>query len=403
MEKRNKFLVITLFVATMIFCSGCGKNADSEPKDKLDKVNDKVSELDAEDEKKKELSFRVGSEGAIVTGYEGEAEDLEIPAVYEGEPVVEIASNAFKGCNTIKSLTIPPSVKKIGNNVLDEATGIVIQGYDNTAAEFLVYTISGLTFESMGTNKQKAGSVKIWDAEGAHYTTLRIGEKPDAENMQGVSFEEKDGESVLRLENASIGTLEVDEYASLVIELAEGSVNHIEGQRGRNGIISNGAVTIIGAGSLYVKGSDYYSAQGIGYGILVLGDLAIENEAEVSVKAGAGEDTVNIGIYVFCGNLIVSDAKLEAMAGESESAAPGILVESFFGKEGDEGKILLEKASVTGGGNIVPYFAIFYDRMTGGTEQRERGSCISGGDSVTWTEEGVYLGASSHVVIDNGR
>lgn len=384
-KKRNKFFIIALLVATMVFCSGCGKNADSKPKDNLDKANGKVSELDAGDEKKKELSFRMGSEGAIVTKYEGEAEDLEIPKVYEGEPVVEIAPNAFKGCNTIKSLTIPPSVKKIGSNVLDEATGIIIRGYDNTAAQFLTYSISGLTFESMGANKQKARSVKIWDTEGAHYTTLWIGEKSNAENIQGVSFEEKDGESVLRLENASIGTLEVDEYASLVIELAEGSVNHIEGLRGRNGIISNGAVTVIGAGSLYVKGSDYYSAQGTGYGIYVVGDLTIENAAAVSVKAGTGKDTVNIGVYVFCGNLIVSDAKLEALAEGSKSTAPGVLVESFFGREGDDGKILLEKASVTGGGDIVPYIAVFYDGMTGETEKRESGSCISSGESVTWT------------------
>lgn len=403
MGKRNQVFLVVLLVMAVAFCSGCGKDSGKETKDKVEKGNEKAAELEKEEEKNKIFEFRTGQEGAVLTKYNGEEAEVEIPAEYEGEPVVEIASNVFKGCEKMKSLTIPPSIKKIGNNILDEASGVVIRGYDNTAAQFLAYTISGLQFESLGANKQKARSIKIWDAEGAHYTTLFLGEKPEEDSLKGVSFQEKDGKSVLRLENANIGSLEIDEYASLVIELAEGSVNHIEGQRGRNGMHANGAVTITGAGSLYVKGSDYYSAQGTGYGIYVLGDLAIENEAAVSVKAGTGKDTVNIGVYVVAGNLVVVDAKLEATAGESVSTAPGVFVESFYGREEGDGKILLENASVTGGGNIVPYIAVFYDAETGGTKEMERGSSISGEESVAWTGEDAYLGASSHVVIDNGR
>lgn len=403
MGRKTRLLAVILLAVLAIFAAGCGKDKDEKTKDKVKDANEKAAELEKEDEKSQAFEFRTGSEGAILTKYSGEDEDVEIPAEYEGQPVVEIASNVFKGCENMRSLTIPPSIKKLGNTILDEATGIVIRGYDNTAAQFLAYTISGLQFESMGVNKQKAQSVKIWDAEGAHYTTLCIGESSDEDSVEGVSFEEKSGESVLRLENANIGSLEVDEYASLVVELAEGSVNHIEGQRGRKGINSNGAVTITGAGSLYVTGSDYYSMQEAGYGMYVLGNLTIEKEANVSVKAGAGKSTVNIGVYVFGGNLIISDAKLDAAVEESVSTAPGVLVESFYGREESEGKILLEKAVVTGGGNVVPYMAVFYEEATGGTREMERGSSISGEKSVMWTGEDAYAGASAHVVIDNGR
>ena len=402
--KRNKFFVVCLLVVAAVFFSGCGEDTDSKTKDKIDKANEKVEELDEEAEKDKIFEFRIEEEGAVLTKYSGEDEDVEIPAVYEGEPVIKISSNVFKGCKEMKSLTIPPTIKEFGNNILDEATGIVIRGYENTAAEFLAYTISGLQFESLGKNKQKAGSVKIFDLEGIHYTTLYLGDEPDKDFLEGVSFQEKDGESVLRLENASIGTLVVDEYASLVIELAEGSVNHIDGQRGRDGISSQGAVTITGGGALYVN----YSVQNggnrqQGYGINVSGNLTIEKEAAVYVKAGSSESTVNIGVRVLGGNLTVSDAKLEAEAGESVSTAPGILVEAFFGRSENGGKILLQEASVTGGGSVVPYMGVYYDETTSGTREAERGSSISGEKAVTWTDEDAYSGASGHVIIDNGR
>lgn len=403
-EKGNKFFVVCLLVVAAVIFSGCGEDTDSKTKDKIDKANEKVEELDEEAEKDKIFEFRIEEEGAVLMKYNGEEEDVEIPAVYEGEPVIKISSNVFKGCKEMKSLTIPPTIKEFGNNILDEATGIVIRGYENTAAEFLVYTISGLQFESLGKNKQRAGSVKIFDLEGVHCTTLFPGDVPNKDFLEGVSFQEKDGESVLRLENASIGTLVVDEYASLVIELAEGSVNHIDGQRGRDGISSQGAVTITGGGALYVN----YSVQNggnrqQGYGISVSGNLTIEKEAAVYAKAGSSESDVNIGIRVFGGNLVISDAKLEAEAGESVSTAPGILVEAFFGRSENGGKILLQEASVTGGGSIVPYMGTYYDETTGGTREAERGSSISGEKAVMWTDEDAYSGASGHVIIDNGR
>ena len=399
------FFIVSLLVAAAVFFSGCGGDTDSETKDKIDKANDKAAELDEEAEKDKIFEFRMEEEGAVLTKYNGEEEDVEIPAVYKGEPVIKISSNVFKGCKEMKSLTIPPSIKEMGNNILDEATGIVIRGYENTAAEFLAYTISGLQFESLGENKQKAGSVKIFDLEGVHYTTLFLGDETNKDFLEGVSFQEKNGESVLRLENASIGSLVVDEYASLVIELAEGSVNHIDSQRGRNGISSQGAVTITGAGALYVNYSvqDGGNRKQIGYGIDVSGNLTIEKAAAVYVKAGSSESDVNIGVHVFGGNLTVSDAKLEAEAGQSVSTAPGILVEAFFGRSENGGKILLQEASVTGGGSIVPYMGTYYDESTGGTREAERGSSISGEKAVTWTDEDAYQGASGHVIIDNGR
>lgn len=51
-----------------------------------------------------------------VSGYTGTPVDVVIPVEYEGKPVTFIADSAFDFCKTIKTLTIPNSVKSIGQS-----------------------------------------------------------------------------------------------------------------------------------------------------------------------------------------------------------------------------------------------------------------------------------------------
>ena len=52
-------------------------------------------------------------ENGVVISYSGSQTDVVIPSVYQGEPVTEIASNAFKE-SKIQSVTIPSSITDIG-------------------------------------------------------------------------------------------------------------------------------------------------------------------------------------------------------------------------------------------------------------------------------------------------
>ncbi|MBQ8854476.1 MAG: leucine-rich repeat protein, partial [Alistipes sp.] len=57
-------------------------------------------------------------DGYIVTDCDETAADiLEIPAVYQGLPVVAIGDNAFQNCSGLKEITIPDSISAIGNSV----------------------------------------------------------------------------------------------------------------------------------------------------------------------------------------------------------------------------------------------------------------------------------------------
>lgn len=124
---------------------------------------------------------------------------------------------------------------------------------------------------------------------------------------------------MLVLDNCDIGCVEVGEFASLTIEVKEGTTNYITGARGRDGIYVNGNLTITGAGNLNVYGSDNYSVRegdfgSVGYGMSVYGTLTLENHVQVMVKAGESSAKVMIEIIIDSGNLHVNKSKLEVHA-----------------------------------------------------------------------------------------
>lgn len=65
---------------------------------------------------KTSLKYTLSDDGTyyIVTGFESLNENLVISETYQGKPVLEIADSCFSHQQTIKSVTIPQSVKKIG-------------------------------------------------------------------------------------------------------------------------------------------------------------------------------------------------------------------------------------------------------------------------------------------------
>ena len=68
------------------------------------------------------LRYLVGEDSVTILEYNGTNENLEIPAQIDGRPVVEIVSKAFYRNKTIRSVSVPGTVKHIGDSAFFEST-----------------------------------------------------------------------------------------------------------------------------------------------------------------------------------------------------------------------------------------------------------------------------------------
>ena len=63
-----------------------------------------------------ELIYTIINGRAVITGFRGEPEFLEIPQYIESCKVTEIKLGAFYGCSSLKRIALPPTLEKIGEN-----------------------------------------------------------------------------------------------------------------------------------------------------------------------------------------------------------------------------------------------------------------------------------------------
>ena len=116
-----------------------GENPDDNP-GKIDTpdIPDTPDTPDSPDNPQREgFTYRVDPDGnAIITGYIGDAENLEIPEEIDGYPVKGIDDGAFKDKDGLKGMIIPKNVDSIGDDAFDGlGDDFTIYGYIGTEAE----------------------------------------------------------------------------------------------------------------------------------------------------------------------------------------------------------------------------------------------------------------------------
>lgn len=72
--------------------------------------------LSAGSTEKAEYTYTIIDNKATITGFSGEPVFVDIPDIIEGCRVTEIRDNAFYECSTLRNITIPDTVEKIGHH-----------------------------------------------------------------------------------------------------------------------------------------------------------------------------------------------------------------------------------------------------------------------------------------------
>lgn len=71
-----------------------------------------------------DLEYTIIDGRATVTGYTGEPENLDIPSELDGAPVVEIRDNAFYKCTSLKTISLPADLEKMGHHCFYGCTSL---------------------------------------------------------------------------------------------------------------------------------------------------------------------------------------------------------------------------------------------------------------------------------------
>ncbi len=357
MKKVSRIFLMALLVMAVCL-AGCGKEKEkkeenAELKEKLEKANEK-----AEEEFSDEFAYEEVEHGIAITEYKGAGGDLEIPEEINGQPVVVIRASTFKDASILDSLTIPICVQNIAWNTLPEGSSVKIRGYRHSMG--IDYAMGrGLEYEILGENDAQASYVLVYDKTGGKSVTIEPGKEASEDFAKGISMRQENGESILTLNGCNVGSIEVEEYAALTIELAEGSENMLSAERGKDAISTYGNLTIRGNGTLYANGSDYYKKNDgngwVGDGIYVYGNLAIKEHANVQAKCGTAKTMGGLGVRVHSGNITVDGSKLYAYAPVAGVGGTGLIAWDDGTKTC--GQIILNGCQVTEGGQIA-YFDI---------------------------------------------
>ncbi|MCR5795892.1 MAG: leucine-rich repeat protein [Solobacterium sp.] len=85
---------------------------------------EETTEAEAAADVNGDYEYSVNAAGITITGYTGSGEEVVIPSEIDGMPVKGIGGSAFRGCSSVKRITIPEGVTNIGDYAFCECSSL---------------------------------------------------------------------------------------------------------------------------------------------------------------------------------------------------------------------------------------------------------------------------------------
>ena len=135
MKKSTFFILVILTCLTAVFLSSCSDSLNSETQDNSPSQisNEENSDISSDqtdtgksapENTENLFAFEEISNGLSIVGLNCSVEELHIPSLINGKPVIEIGERAFSGCKAIKTLTVEDGVKKISGEAFKNCTSL---------------------------------------------------------------------------------------------------------------------------------------------------------------------------------------------------------------------------------------------------------------------------------------
>lgn len=164
MKSNKKRIIVVLAILTMALVLSCALVACD-------------NKVEPDKEPSEGLEYSLNSDGKGYTVMEiGTCTDKEliIPSEYKAKPVTSIGKDAFSGCYRLTSITIPDSVRSIGDGAFFgcDLTSVTIGNGVTSIGSSAFYGCTGLTSVTIGNGVTSIGRDAFYNCTGLRSITI---------------------------------------------------------------------------------------------------------------------------------------------------------------------------------------------------------------------------------------
>ncbi len=226
--------------------------------------------------------------------------DLHVPSAYKKLPITAIANNAFKGCTSLKSVTLPKNVTSIGDDAFFGCASLVSVEMPERLYSIGSHAFSGCVSLKSIDIPDKVTSIRDYTFSGC-VSLISVGMPEDLTSIGMYAFRGCTSLLSITLPSnvSSIGTEAFADCKKLVEVINNSSLQVIKGSWEHGGVAAYSLDAYLKVSKIENKdGFIFYSSDGVIYLLAYVG----EETEELILPSSFNGGSYSIYSYAFYGN-----------------------------------------------------------------------------------------------------